>query len=727
MEAAAGQKKVSLRIVAGELLDLFSLSEKLKYAIKASLALVLAYLIPFSQGWEDAYTAAITVMLISVMGPLDASVIKGMMRVAGTVLGAIIGMTLIALFPQDRILYLILLSILVTVILYFGRAYKGDTTIFMLTALTMMLVFKEGEVDEVFMYGINRTFMTVLGIVIYTFIGVLLWPARLENERTGIAEALSRAAGRFYGLKAQKKEKRELIEAIIDLEQELQRSANGINETNSQMGVTPQQWQSILSDYAKIDELLYLLNEQEWVDRPQKLKKHLENFDRGDKEIKVLFEELVTLWQHQEPINIPDAWKPEYRPNTLIETGHLERASIIEDIRTTEMLHARLRILAEKLNSMISPQPTSFQIDKMPGRSNFIWLDVEDIKGTIITFLIFWAGIVFWVYFNSPEGFSIAAVATALSMTTTYSSAKPSLLIILFTFSFLFAGIMYIFVLPHLHNGLELGLFLFAYSFIGFYLLKPPLSMFFLLGIATLYITNDMIFSFNLFLMILLVFYLFLFLLLLFDYIPFSMKPEKLLLILKHRFFFLAYLLQRSGVNILLKKHSVLQVLLSRYCSTHLLQTVEKMGFWAKRIDGRFFDKVDKKQLDLFVQACENLSYHLLILHRELLNRRKNRLIVSFIGSFYKKSLYEAMKPHSMQDRSTQKHLLHKKHNEVAKEIEATIDSSLHELDFETYDKNTIAEFYEMVSLNKNAWLKFMRCQHLMETIDFNQLKMSRF
>ena len=380
MEAVSAQKHSLFHIFAKEVLSLFVLPDKLKYAIKASLALVLAYLIPFSQGWEDGYTAAITVILIAAMGPLDASVIKGMMRVAGTVLGAVIGMTLIALLPQDRILYLILLSILVTIILYFGRAYKGDTTIFMLTALTMMLVFKEGEVDEVFMYGINRTFMTVLGIVIYTFIGILLWPARMENKRTKVAGALSETAGKFYSLKAQKDKKRDLIEKIIDLEQELKRSANGINETNSQMGVSPVQWQSILNDYIKITKLLYLLNEQEQVDQSQTLEKYLENFEQGDSDIKALFDSLTMLWQHHEPIDIPDTWKPKYRRDAIAKMGHLERASTIEAVRTTEMLHTRLCILAEKLNSMISPQPTSFEIEKMPKHRILSGLTLKTLK-----------------------------------------------------------------------------------------------------------------------------------------------------------------------------------------------------------------------------------------------------------------------------------------------------------------------------------------------------------
>jgi uncharacterized membrane protein YccC len=51
-----------------KILRTFTLSDKLKFAIKASLAMAFAYLIPLSLGWSQPGTAAITVMLIAAMG-----------------------------------------------------------------------------------------------------------------------------------------------------------------------------------------------------------------------------------------------------------------------------------------------------------------------------------------------------------------------------------------------------------------------------------------------------------------------------------------------------------------------------------------------------------------------------------------------------------------------------------------------------------------------------------
>ncbi len=40
----------------------------------------------------------------------------------------------------------------------------------MLSAMTTMAVFDNGNIDTVFMYGIDRTFITILAIAIYTLV-----------------------------------------------------------------------------------------------------------------------------------------------------------------------------------------------------------------------------------------------------------------------------------------------------------------------------------------------------------------------------------------------------------------------------------------------------------------------------------------------------------------------------------------------------------------------------
>lgn len=160
----------------------FSLSNKAKYAIKVALSITLTYLFILAMGLEYASIAVITIMLIASPEGVQDSVSKGLVRIGGTLIGAVIGITLISLFPQEPFYYLLFLSITVTLLLYLRHAYTGDDALFMLSAMTTMAVFDNGGVDDVFMYGVDRTFITILSIVIYTLIFLIIWPNSSEKN-----------------------------------------------------------------------------------------------------------------------------------------------------------------------------------------------------------------------------------------------------------------------------------------------------------------------------------------------------------------------------------------------------------------------------------------------------------------------------------------------------------------------------------------------------------------
>ncbi len=379
------------------------MSPKLKHALAASLSLTLAYLFPLYFGIEDTSSAAITVMVIAASDSLGNSLQKGIYRVVGTLFGAAIGLTLIALFPQERFAYLVTLSILVSFFLYLARAYRGDQTIFMLTAITMMMMFDNGQVDNTFLYASERVMMTIIGIVIYTFASVYLFP---------------------FG-----------------------------------------------SD-AKEEERLFL----------------------------------------------------------------------------------------------------------------FVWFDPEDLKGALVSFLVFWSAAAFWIYFAIPYGHLIMVLATALSLYTAYSIVKPSVLIVLFSLSFVFAAFSYIFILPNLVGWWSLGIFLFLYAFIGFYFIDRQISIFYLVGMATFLIKNEMNFDFATFMFVLLIFYMFLLILLVFDYFPFNQTSERMFLILFERF------------KKLLRFHPD---------SIHLAETLRKLKLYGMKIDFDYFG-IEKHRMETFLGRCED-------------------------------------------------------------------------------------------------------------------------
>lgn len=705
-------------------LSVFSFSDKLKFSIKVSLSMALAYLIPLSQGWSQASTAAITVMLIAAMGSVGESVIKGAMRVLGTIIGAVIGMTLIALFPQERILYLVTLSIIVAIPLYLVRAYKGDPSIFMLTAMTMMLVFKNGEVDDVFIYGLDKTYMTIFGIMVYTIVGVFLWPVNIEDTTRENALKLIEAQTRIFLDRHASKEKREAsLALVVENEAQLEKSTM---DTNS-AAINMQQWHSIIYTNKNINEYLTLLSMHDKEAYTDNLDMYVSNYTLLESEITRLFEQIRLSWEKEQQIDITEEIALKYQTGKIKALSHIERASLITTMQDMQKLYKELRTLATKLNRIHSPLPTFFDIENLPDNKRFIWGDIEHLKGVLVTFIIFWTATFFWIQFNPSGGFMIVALATGLSVLTTFTPIKPSMLIVVFSISFIFATFMYVAILPNLHYGWELGLFIFIYSFVSFHFINPKMTIFFLIGLFTFNIANTMYYDFGIFLLVLLMFYLFLILLHIFYYIPFSTKPEYLFIVMKNRFFYLTQKMLERGRKEQQGKVSWFVILAAKYSEMHLMSTVQKMQLWANDVNVKYFDTIDKEKLFAFTKESEKFAYLVkLLYHRDLM--MKHNPLIRILGKNYTLPyLSDLLGEYAKGKNINEVDNFWKDTQQTVHAVEAYLSGVLEGIDFELYSKKDIAELYENISLRKNVWLSLLNCQKMMKELDFNALKVSRF
>jgi len=702
----------------------FSLSDKLKFSIKVSLSMALAFLIPFAMGWSQATTAASAVMIIAAMGSVSESINKGAMRVIGTLIGAGIGMTLIALFPQERMLYLLMLSIIVTTILYALRAYKGDPTIFMLSAMVMLMVFKNGEVDDVFLYGLDRTFMTVFGIVVYTLVGVFLWPVDLQDDSEESAAVLSSLQADLFLKRDAKKEKRvELQEQLLDKEQLLENATMDVRTSSMDIN----QWHSMIYNYKNISELLTLLSMHDKEEYTDNLHLYVTNYKKLEEEITTLLKDISIVWNEKKEIVIPEGIEPEYQSHTIKTLDHLERASMLTTIQNMQKLHQELRVLALKLNSLNSPKPTFFELEDIPKNKRFLWGDIEHLKGSLITFMAFWAAVFLWITFNPPGGFMIVTYATVLSVLTTFTPIKPSMLMIVFTLSFIFATLMYILVLPNLHYGWELGLFIFVYSFISFYFVNPKMTIFFLLGLFIMGLNNVMNYNFSVFLLTMLTFYLFLMILHIFYYIPFSTRPEQLFVMMKKRFFRLSQFMAQRARNLHESKVSLGVKVAAKYSDAHLMNTVKQMQLWASQIDAGYFNGVDKDIIMNFTKECEKFAYLLELLYHRELKMNRNPLLGQLKTDHTLPSFADVLGEYASGKDVEDIDPLWKDEKVMAKKAEESLDQILSGIDFNIYTKEEISELYENISLRRNVWLALFSCQTMMEQIDFKVLQRNRF
>ncbi len=165
------------------------LSDRVKTAIKTALAVVLAYGVALSMDWDNAYWAAFTVAFCS-LSTVGESLNKGLLRLAGTFLGGVAAITLIALFPQDRWLFLIGMSIFTGFCTYmmFGRSRWYFWNVAGLSVPLLALAGGANPLND-FQTVLLRGEETALGVVSFSLVWLLIWPT---STREAFEDAVRR-------------------------------------------------------------------------------------------------------------------------------------------------------------------------------------------------------------------------------------------------------------------------------------------------------------------------------------------------------------------------------------------------------------------------------------------------------------------------------------------------------------------------------------------------------
>ena len=175
------------------------LSRRWKEAIKTGLAMAIAFGIALAMDWEKPYWAGFAVAMIS-LSTVGQSLNKGAMRMLGTLVAVAVALTLLALFPQDRWLLMIALSIYLAVCTYMltGKRYQYAWFVAAFVCLTIMV---HGGTDSqnAFRYAVARVEETALGILVYSLVSIFLWPVNTRDDLGKAARALLATQRRVHG------------------------------------------------------------------------------------------------------------------------------------------------------------------------------------------------------------------------------------------------------------------------------------------------------------------------------------------------------------------------------------------------------------------------------------------------------------------------------------------------------------------------------------------------
>lgn len=698
-------------------------SIKLRYAIKTALSLTLAYLIPMALGWPQPQTAATTVMLIAATGMVSESLQKGVLRVLGTLAGAVIGLSLVAAFPQDRMLYLLAVSLVVAAIIYLYNAYQGDSTLFMLTAVVTLMVFNGGDAEGAFLWGVDRAFMTAFGVLVYTVVASLLWPVRTaDNSRELAAVACDHYQQAFKRLlNPEHYPKPPLDEALGQLvaaEQAFQTQLAAVKGDSDQVAAYLAEWQAIAAALQELQETL-LPALQAKRQEPVEFRRFIHDYDAVVERVNLLFGQVTEGWQGKPRSRQLQALPLQLQEGSGKGMGHMALAAIASRADLLARLQGSLLQLLAAQDSLLFDRE-GFKAGARPrGLPAFIWFDLENLKTALRAFVTFWIATGLWIVFNPPGGFMFVTLTTVLVVLVSYTPVTPKLLIILFTLGFLFAVPAYIFLLPAMTHWLQLAAFLFSYAFAGFFLFKGPVSIFFLLGLFTLGIQNQMAYNFNVILLLILMFYMICATLIITIYFPFSSKPERVYASLRRRFFLAcARDITRLGNP-------------GRYRwwspAENRGALLAKMHSWGAMAASRQASSNERHELLALNDACDLLEAQLQVLSRRQEDFLDNPLIASARRRAQPSPLASLCRTLAQ---TTDGAALAQRFKQLGARL-AGIDSRLDEFlgtDYlQRYNNQQIAHFYVFLNLQASMLETLQECASAQQLIDWQQLEENSF
>ncbi|WP_017189667.1 FUSC family protein [Vibrio harveyi] len=724
------------------------MNEKIKFATKVALSLTLAYLIPFAMGWPQASTAATTVMLIASTGSRRESLAKGTLRVLGTLVGAVIGLLLVGMFAQDRLLYMLSVSVVVSFIFYFRNAYQKDPTLLALTGVMVLMMSNGGDAEGAFMYGVDRAYMTIFGVVLYTLVGTFLWPTKTEQNLRQLIEQLNQAQQALFNAILQNFEQRtalqqdvvtnveatendeapsptidDLLEKVFAAQNALEQRFATISVECSDVSAYMKEWQLAVHFNKQITQELSVAAHSHFSH--QQDRSCINNFDQATQEIQQLFKISQEMWDNEGAAYRAQELNIEYNQATLADASHLVKGSALTLGHLLKLMHQSLSRLTESISCIDSvTNNVSFKQELPKQKSKFLWWDAENFKTAVKTFTTYWVAGLIWIYFNPPGGYSFVTFSTIFMSLLSFVPVHPFMLLILFTFGFLFAVPSYVFILPGLELGAELGLFIFIYTFIGFYLFKGPVTIFYMIGLFVLGLDNNMTYHFGILMTIMTLFYMVVFMIIFAHYFPFSSRPEHLFLTLKERYFrhvgdlFASYHQQSESSFKKLKR------------SLHLVTlnvSSKKLMVWGSKINHKLFDKTPPEAIGAFSKSCNALSNHVNILIAAEQKLLSNRLIKQ-LRSKHTDSILPLMAGALASHQTTDElNSVFEQYSQDYQSFENKLEEFFSELDLSDYAYSEIAGFYILLNLKRNVFEAINQCKQTYEDIDWVNLRQKRF
>lgn len=296
-------------------------------------------------------------------------------------------------------------------------------------------------------------------------VGTFLWPTKTEQNLRQLIEQLNQAQQALFAAILQNFEQRhaqqqglvpasgsrdgeedeepkptidELLDKVFAAQNALEQRFATVSVECSDVSAYMKEWQLAVHFNKQITQELSVAAHCHFSH--QQDRSCINNFDQAIEEIQTLFKTCQEMWDNEGPAYRAQEFKVDYNQQALSDAPHLAKGSALTLGHLLKLMHQSLSRLAESISCIDSvTNNVSFKQELPKQKSKFLWWDAENFKTAVKTFTTYWVAGLIWIYFNPPGGYSFVTFSTIFMSLLSFVPVHPFMLLILFTFGFLFA------------------------------------------------------------------------------------------------------------------------------------------------------------------------------------------------------------------------------------------------------------------------------------------------
>jgi len=619
------------------------LSRRIKEAIKTGLAMVIAFAIAFYFDWERPQWSGLAVLMLGMTTTMGQSLNKGILRIAGTVLGVIAGLLYFGFFPQDRWLLVMCYSLHLGICAYMIAGKKNQYFWHVASFVAMTVIIGAGgSPKEAFQIAMARLEENVTGILVYTLIVVFLWPRHSLDDLKESSRKLLMVQSKLYrayydlvingsGEEAQSLKREESI-----LLAKVGRDFDAGKVDSNLVFAQRYQWRHFLHLSESLREAREMWRQSFSGAQSLDLPGLIPNLEPFLSRMDLQFKEIERLLNGEALSQLPSSFDLTIDKDKIQALSPFQRTAVI--LVKTEL--ERLQVLNQSLFECALRLSENHSLDSPPMQetSHIVpAIDPDRLMRAARMVILLWVCFLIGVYVDPPghENFLYLAVIFGQSALMTGNSSRE--LLLPFIVGSVVAGVLYVFVMPGLSGYVEFGILVFIVTFTAHYLFSLPQQSMSRLGAMLPFITltfpeNQQTYDFAVFANSAMMLVLAVAINIVIDYFFTSSRPEKTFLHLLTRFyrccsFLLSELALDKGHRKNFKKRWK-----ANYYYSDLLFLPEKLVKHGEHIDYQAFPSNKHEQVQALVMNLQDIVYRI----KTLMNEKKypqDKLLVSHLNS----------------------------------------------------------------------------------------------